>query len=1036
MLLALHAFWVGLWRAVTGVKCVVVLYVASLLSSAVVTVPIFRLGDDQLARSPAAGALLNRHDPEFDADWMRTNDATFDASRVATVVAAVIYSLTIVFLSGGILAALADRRRPLTFTTFFASCGRYVWPFLRGLVPAAALLGLVFVVNRGATGVVNWFLIDFRERASSAGTMFWLMTTKTMLLLGLLSLAVTLPMQFARIRCVVDDDRRMIANHVAGVRLCFRHAPTMLTFLVLAALPWLAVLALHDRVLRAVDFADEWRPFGGTSIPVSWIYVAFAQLCVFVQQALLVQRSAGLLHIHQELCPPLPARDPELLYAPAPVVDAPRAKSRASEETTAYSWLIVSILALGLGASASDARADEPVPTLPTGPFANEYSIDVTLDPDAATITGREAVTFRNFGTAPVEEIPFHLYPNAWSNTDTQWIKDARKQSEVTKRGEKDGSYLHIRSVTDADGKPMDDRVTFEGTILRIRPRAPVAPGAAVNLVIEFTTKVPVTVRRMGHSADHYDVMQWFPKVCAHRDGRFIDWPFRDPSEFCSDFGKYRVAITLPDDFEIEATGAPVSETRDDSGDRKTVTFAATGVHDFAWIADPHFVRHTTKTKHGTEIVLMNQPFLEPKADLILGAVKTTMENYDEWFFPFPYPRVVVDAVPAGTGGGGMEYPTLFTIGSGTPEALGSIARASVDPSGVTIHEFSHQYWYGMVANNEFEEAWLDEGFTTFMTFKSSEAFFGRRDGGRGLPVLAAEQVYLPALDSGGWLAPFVGFDSSVFTESSTLFGFTTPDLALAGMPSAPFYKRKASYAPFADVAPLRNKSWDVMRVGDQNAYRTIAYSKPCLVLRTLENEVGEDAMRSLLRTWTRRFAFRYPTSDDFVKVADEAFAGRWHDFLVACIDGSDTVDWAVEEARSFEVKPVIGFLPQAKVGEPMKPQFEAPASNAPKSFGATVTVHNRGRLRLATELELRFADGTAERRPIDGARPWTTVEVAPRASKLVAAIVDPDRKIALDLDVTNNGRLAERDRLAALPFAALHQFWVQTFLSVVAWFA
>ncbi len=725
------------------------------------------------------------------------------------------------------------------------------------------------------------------------------------------------------------------------------------------------------------------------------------------------------------------------------------------------------VLALVLGSPAFAFGREEPIPTVPEGPFNNEYKITVELDTARMTLVGKADVTFRNLSDAPVEVVPFHLYPNAWAHTQTKWIQDVRGERRILLRGAEDGGYMRIASVKDALGGDANDRAVIDETVMRVRLASPLAPGEATLFSIEFETKLPHIVARMGKFGSHVNAMQWFPKLCAHENGRFVDWPFRNPSEFFASFGVYEVAITVPEAYVVDATGVPRGEPIIENG-KKTVTYDAKAVHDFAWCASPNFIVHRAQSESGVEIVLLSQPFLETKASLILDVTKFTIDRYAEWFFPYPYPRVVIDVEPHGAGGG-MEYPMLFTISSRTPEFLGWIRERSEDPAGVTVHEFSHQYWYGLVATNEFEEAWLDEGITTYVTYKVMEEFYRGTTSAPGLPLAAAERVYRPTLQSGLVLGRVAGYPRGPFfseydEDRHTLFGFSIPDLRQAGSFNDRFFGRKDSYQSFAADAPLKTLSWDAYRAGGENAYRTIAYSKPCLMLRTLEGQIGWERMRELLRTWTRRYAFRHPTSEEFIAVADEVLGGAFHDFLHECIYGSETIDFAVEEARSFPMKPAAGFELPAAPGAPIAAVFVPPdeepslfarvtkmfergtldaektaaeATEAPAPlFASEVVVRNRGRLWLPATVRLRFDDGSTEEVVLDERKPWYIIRPDPRAARLVEAVVDPDRTIALDLDVTNNGRLVSPDRAAGRTFASFYQFWVQGWLSGVAWFS
>lgn len=720
------------------------------------------------------------------------------------------------------------------------------------------------------------------------------------------------------------------------------------------------------------------------------------------------------------------------------------------------------------------APVEETV-ALPAGPFANEYDIDATLDLDADLISGTARVTFRNLGSAPVAALPFHLYPNAWSATDTAWVKDSRSQRAILARGASGAAHLRIDSVALDSGADLAPATTIDETIMRVALPAPVAPGEQVTLVVTFATKLPRTIARMGRVGRHVDAMQWFPKLCAHVGDRFVDWPFRDPSEFFANFGKYEVSITLPQDYVIEATGRTLRDEVDEDSGTKTVTFAAEAVHDFAWTADPNFVRSVDRSKGGTEIVLLSQPFLASKDPLVLEATRLALDRYAEWIFPYPYERVVIDTLPPGLRGG-MEYPGLFTISARGPEFLAAIAARSESPASVTIHEFGHQYWQGIVATNEFEEAWLDEGINSYLTAKLLDELFGRPapgKGPRGIPALARTRVLSPLLASCGPLDAIAGYDESPFLRPDLdrpgragprglLFGFEFPEWKLRGARIDRFRGSMDRYAPHADVTWLTQRSWETYPVTAQASYRAMAYAKPTLMFATLEGLVGFDAVKDLLRSFARRHAFLHPTTADFLALCGEKLAPEHAEFVRACVSGRDTVDWAVESVRTARVEPRRGFTAQRAPGDPIRDEFGSPprdpslldrlravvsragappAANEPggeppanAAFTAEVVVRNRGLLAVPTELRLTYRDGSTETRALDPKQPWHRIELGPSERELVSATVDPDRKIALDLDLTNNARLATPDKEPSITLAAYAQFWVQTTFASIAW--
>lgn len=730
-------------------------------------------------------------------------------------------------------------------------------------------------------------------------------------------------------------------------------------------------------------------------------------------------------------------------------------------------WTTLGVVLAALASIPGAAAQDSPAPALPTGPFANRFVIAAQLDDATKTLSCTATITFTNLDTNPVASVPFHLYPNAWSRTDTAWVKDGRARDEILERGERDGGYMRILSIAGgpqgADGAAsvgasLADATVIDDTLMRVTLPQPLAPSASFTFTIAFETKLPRIVARMGKSGDHLDVMQWFPKPCAHVNGRFVDWPFRNPSEFMANFGDYTVTLTTPTRYVVDATGVPGPETLDAANGMRSVTYRATAVHDFAWCADPHFVVHRETLDGGPEIVLLNQPFLEPKARVTLDAVKFALQWTADKLFPYPYPRLVIDATPIGQGGG-MEYPMLFTISAGAPEALPWLRSRSEDPSSVAIHEFLHQYFYGVVATNEFEEAWLDEGFTTYVQNRILADFWrNEASAERGWALLDRTLVLEPLLDDGSLLAHVAGYETSPFRlRGRKLFGFDTPTLRFDGRAGDRFRVRMATYSNFAHDTVLDTPSWEVLRVGDQNAYRSTAYSKPALLLRTLEGTLGRATFDAILREWARTRAFSHPTGSDFVALLNARTQGRLATLVDRAVHHDDVVDWSIDEVRCIVDEPAAGFSRQTRPGDPIAATFptspppprafdrllrklgvsvRAPAAdaNAPVAYVGEVLVRNRGTLPVPTTVELRFADGSVERRSIAGDAPWVVVTTEPKSTRLVAAIVDPDRAIALDLDWTNNGRLVDADVDAGRAFATWARYWAQSMMSTITW--
>ncbi|MBI4161547.1 MAG: hypothetical protein HY509_03775, partial [Acidobacteria bacterium] len=337
------------------------------------------------------------------------------------------------------------------------------------------------------------------------------------------------------------------------------------------------------------------------------------------------------------------------------------------------------LLLLGLTLPAGEG----PASGTPRSERVASYEIRADLLPEERTVRGEAWVLFRNPGPQPVTSLWFHLYANAFRNSETVFLRESREGTDLLRKEEtiRRGTWgwIQVDSVRSEDGADLAGSARFRETLMEVPLPAPVPPGKTVRIGIGFRTRLPRTIARMGYRGDHFDVMQWFPKLAALRDGRWNLHDFHADSEFFADFGAYDVTLSVPPEYEVEATGVRVgAETRAEGN--RVLRFRAEDVHDFAWVADPRFGR-ATDVHRGVEIVYLHQPAHRRHADRILASVRTCLDFYADHLMEYPYPRIVIDDLPMGLSGG-MEYPMLFTITIHWAQP-----RFVRSPEGVTIHE-------------------------------------------------------------------------------------------------------------------------------------------------------------------------------------------------------------------------------------------------------------------------------------------------------------------------------------------------------------
>lgn len=647
------------------------------------------------------------------------------------------------------------------------------------------------------------------------------------------------------------------------------------------------------------------------------------------------------------------------------------------------------LVALSAIASATFLAATEQTP-----PIAS-YQITCRLDPESRTIEGMELLTWRNTTSRPAQTLQFHLYLNGFRNTlSTFWssvggARDKLTESwgsiEITRMTSSDGADLlpGLRYISPDDGNPHDR------TVAEVPLLAAVPPGGVISVAMDFHVKLPRVSNRTGYKGDFFFVGQWFPKVGVFEEDGWNCHQFHAMAEFYADFGNYDVSIELPARYrgKVGATGVRVEE-RVAPGGRVVYRFRQESVHDFAWTADPDYLvfRDVFREPGLPEVALtlLLQPEHKAQEERHFRAVKAAISGYGRVMGPYPYGNLTLVDPPWGArGAGGMEYPTLITCGTYR------IAPKTVQsPEGVTIHEYGHQYFYGLLASNEFEEAWLDEGFNTYMTGRVLQSVYGPNH-----PVLS-------------------------------VFGYRFP----LGIEVHQPVDANRRYFAGATGDYLAVPSWKFV---DRQTYALNVYSKTAIAMATLERLLTTPVMDRALRLYFERWRFRHPTTRDWIAAVNDAAGRDWTWFFDRTLFSSGVVDYAVSELTSEAAKPPKGLFEQdGKLVEKVPPSLASP-----RGYDSVVTVARRGDVAMPVEILLRFAGGKTYRAPWDGEARWKRFRVR-QGPKLLEAVVDPDEKVLLDSDRTNNGRLLTPDPRAASRWTARSLFWVQNLLdfATVAW--
>ncbi len=664
-----------------------------------------------------------------------------------------------------------------------------------------------------------------------------------------------------------------------------------------------------------------------------------------------------------------------------------------------------------LGIWATGAWASE---TNRVSPRNANYEIEVRLDLQERTLQGRQVLNWRNIQESPTEELWFHLYWNAWRNNRSTWLLEDELRGRSSLGDEvkpRDWGWIEVDSAAllAEPGSPAtdlmvgarylapDDGNTEDRTVWVVDLPGPVSAGEEIQVELTWRAKIPRTFARTGFRGDFFFLAHWFPKLGVYEEDGWNCHQFHSSTEFYSDYGNYDVAMTVPGGFVLGATGRQVDKTENSDG---TVTFRyqQADVHAFTWTTSPDFVevldRFEVTGLPPVDIRLLIQPEHLDQADRHIYATKAALSSYGTWFGPYPYGHVTVVDPAWGSGAGGMEYPTLFTAGTRLFNPFGGGS-----PEGVTIHEAGHQFWYGLVGNNEFEDAWLDEGLNTFSTNRTFFHTYGLRKYVHRFfsPPKTKLRGFLPLL--------LEGFE----------FG------------SSPYGNRVGRYRKYADIDRQDTPSYLYHPAGGSS----LSYSKTALWLATLERLRGWERLQPAMSSFFHDWQFAHPDPEDFFDSLAQGLDEDLGWFTSQVFHSSERFDYAIDSVSSQALEPA-GFFDSGPSGPTLQ---EATEVDPDGLYRSEVVVRRHGGGVFPVEVLLAFEDGEEIRRSWNGAERWHRI-VVERPAKLKYAVVDPDEILLLDLDRTNNSRLLESQAgLPALKWSSRWLVWLQDFLTMLSFF-
>ncbi|MCI0451183.1 MAG: M1 family metallopeptidase, partial [Candidatus Latescibacteria bacterium] len=401
------------------------------------------------------------------------------------------------------------------------------------------------------------------------------------------------------------------------------------------------------------------------------------------------------------------------------------------------------------------------------------------------------------------------------------------------------------------DGTPVTH--TVDGTLAHFALPRGLTPRDSMTITLSFDGKVRKAIDRSGYRGHHYDMAQWYPKIVVYDENGFHPDQFEE-GEFYGEFGTFDVHIELPDHFVVAATGVvqagdpgwdynpaknPKAPKRPVTGNTKTVHFHAENVHDFAWCTDPTYVVEDTTINDVNIYSVYRRASAKTWQDSTLVHAIRAIRWLEKKVGKYPYPQITV---AEWLRQGGMEYPMFVMDG-----------RAS---EGLAFHEIGHVYFFGLLANDEREEAWMDEGFTVFQTRWYQDQRYGAWGDKR----------------QWNWYQRMTPQYKQWEDARRQVF-----DLDRRG------YGERASF---------RAEKYD-------HSYRTNVYTKASLVVRAIQYAAGPENFERILQTYFDRWQLKHVNEERFRLVCEEVAQRDLSRQFEQWLHTKKTVDYKLESARS-----------------------------------------------------------------------------------------------------------------------------------------
>ncbi len=512
------------------------------------------------------------------------------------------------------------------------------------------------------------------------------------------------------------------------------------------------------------------------------------------------------------------------------------------------------------------------------------YTIKGDVREKTNIIDASEHLEYFNNSPHQLDVVYFHLYQNAF--TKESYLSDLHKSNNDEVKNL--GRYSSVGLGTTVHNVKVDGRevkTELDNTILKVYLNKPLKSGGSIEIDMDFITFFDSKGyrRRMAEYKNwgwtHFNGVHWYPRISVYDIKKGWDLDQHLNKELYGDYGRFDVELTFANNYVVEATGQlmnpkevfpgdlrerldiknfkdkpwgekPSIITPYDSTQRKTWKFTGVNVHDFAFTADPAYRLGEAEWNGVKCIAIVDESHCigwQKTPDYMTKIIKTFSED----FGMYEYPKIV-----AADANDGMEYPMITLDGGRDP-----------DNHGLLIHEIAHNWFYGMIGNNETYRAALDEGFTQFLTSWGQEKIDGKY-----LVATPPKSNYLKKHKKG------------IEARERSVFYRYVYDVVRA------------------EDATLNTHSNDFHgAIGHENGYGLVYY-KTATMLYNLQYVLGEEKFSGAMKHYVAQWKFAHPYFDDFKKSIVEYTHQDLDWFFDQFLETTKTLDYGIEAVQKTNI--------------------------------------------------------------------------------------------------------------------------------------